>query len=347
MSGVGAARGRKRPRSRVERLAACFGGHIPGRVDWVQVVADANAHLVGPALYRALSDVEERVDPDALAYLGALDAANRCRNQRLHDDVAEIAAALNRDGIVPILIKGAGLLASAPEPAALPRMITDIDLVSDDPTAVAETLRGLGYGCVPDTVGKHSIGSFWRPGAAGAIDVHWTLPDAIARLVTADELYRHVRPVPVGSARVAIPDPSLSLLVTVAHEMLHDGGMLRGKVAVRYLLDLSDLFASGAEIDWDWIGRKRSDRPFALALDLQLRMVQRLLGVGPGPIASGPMFAAIDAHRMIRLRSPLIEGIERGLNRSVLPLVLGAASLVQGGRVNQTGSRPIFPARSG
>lgn len=317
---------RARPRfaaSPLERLAACFRGDVPEGLDWVEIIGTANAHLVAPSLYRSLlaSGNAARVDTDALAYLRDLDEANRHRNRRLGRQIVEIASALNACGVEPLLIKGAAEIVLAAEPAQVGRMLCDIDLMAADHEVprVIDTLSRLGYVRLENSACRHSPGSFWRPGVAGAIDVHDRLPGRAERVRYQEVRRERATRLAYQGANLLVPDPTMRLFVNVVHEMLHDEGLLRGTVKFRYLVDLAGLLRHAASaIDWRWITSQRSDPAFSLALELQLAMAMRLLGA-PSMQDSRPtvLATALDRRRILKMRYARVSRIEWAMLRRV------------------------------
>jgi hypothetical protein len=151
---------RGRVRSRVFRLGACLRGDFDAATDWLDIVAIANDYLVGPDLYRSLirSGRAHLVDPEALEYLGQLDAANGERNRSLCREAAEVVAALEAKGVRPMLLKGVALLAKTRDPGDVARMVGDIDLLVDpeEVETAVEALESLGYALAEGTTRGHS-----------------------------------------------------------------------------------------------------------------------------------------------------------------------------------------------
>jgi hypothetical protein len=273
-----------RLRSRLFRLGACLSGDFDSGTDWLDIVAIANHYLVGPDLHRSLlrSGRAQLVDPEALDYLEQLDTANGERNRSLCREAAEVAAALQAEGVQPLLLKGAALLVKTRDPGDVARMIGDIDILvapEEVGTAVA-ALGELGYALAAGTARGHSPGNYWKPNRAGVIDLHASLPHRMAHMVSSDELLARSLSTVRHGIPLRVPDPSLQLLMAIAHEMIHDQAVYSGATELRYLLEIRDLVArSGSRIDWDWIAAKQREHgPFRLAVELQNRMSNAVLG---------------------------------------------------------------------
>ena len=302
-------------RSPLARLGACLRGEFGPRTDWVDVVAIANDYLVGPSLYRELCRSERRdpVDPEAMAYLGRLHAANLERNAALRRQIVEVAEAMTAEGLEPLLIKGAALLALPGDPAAETRMIGDIDLVAGPERAEMDgVLRRLGYAVVDGTARGHSAGTYWRGYSAGGIDLHARLPVRMAPVIFEADLAARTERVRLGDAVVRVPDATLHVALNIAHEMLHDQGLYTGLTEVRYVLELRDVVCrSQRPIDWDWLARKCENPAFALALELQARMARELLGFDPFPgVARSRRGDLLHRRRLLKARLDAIGRLE-------------------------------------
>lgn len=297
--------------SRLERLAACLRGDVAPDTDWLEVIATANQHLVGPQLYRNLcaSEAGRTVDPEVLEYLSDMDAANRERNRRLYGQLAEITTAMSAAGLAPIALKGAAVLArsgGAPETTA--RMLSDLDiLVGEEDGAKADhILRGIGYDLFGGSAFGHSSGSYFRADVVGAVDVHVRLPGRFRKVVSAQDLRDRTRSVVLGDGSIRVPDASLHFVVNIAHDMMHHQGILKGFTDMRYLLELVHLCEDPDNpLDWPWIEAKCADRRFSLALELQ-SMMARYVGA---PAFSGVKTTALG--RMLHGRRLLKARYER------------------------------------
>ncbi|WP_068116222.1 nucleotidyltransferase family protein [Tropicimonas marinistellae] len=283
------ARGSHLPRtSPFGQVAACIRGDVNDETDWMQCIATANEHLITPRLYLSLcrDSVAGSVEPEALAYLEEIFHLNGERNSRFAAQLEELTVAMNRAGIVPLAIKGAAVLAEAEAVENVARMLADLDIVIDrgEVEVADRVLRGLGYDVFADSADCHSTGSYYRVQDVGAVDLHFRLGDRMAEVISPRELEERTREVPFGAARIRVPDLTLQLVMNVAHDMLHDEGMSKGDINLRYLLELADLARAGANrFDQVWIARKCRHWKFELALELQSRLLLEMLGDVPVP----------------------------------------------------------------
>lgn len=293
---------------RLFRLASCLRGEVDPDVDWFEVIATANQHLLGPQLYRSLRDSEDRqkVDPEVMEYLADMDWANRERNRRLYEQLTEVAAGLSAAGLVPIALKGAAILVRSGKPNDSPRMLRDLDILveGEDGAKADEVLRGIGYELFGGT-SAHSSGSYYRADVVGAVDLHVRLPGRFLRDgVSAQSLWEdRTQSVMLRDGSIRIPDSSLHFVINIAHDMLHDRGLFTGFLDLRCLLELVALCRDPANpLDWSWIQEKRTDNRFRLALELQSRMAEHLGEAAFPGVPTTALGRLLHARRLFKAR---------------------------------------------
>ena len=323
---VSGVSGSSQGRSPLERLAARIRGEFDDRTDWLETIATANEHLVGPYLNRALRrrDRAGWEDADAMNYLALLDAANVERNRQIAEQLQEVATAMNAAGIHPLVIKGAAILARLDDPASTARMISDLDIVCDNvaPSAMDRSLRELGYSVVEGTTRGHSAGSYWREGTVSAVDLHSALPTQIARIIPDRDLEERTQAVKFRQTNIRVPDPSLHLAINLGHEMLHDQGNFSGLLELRYLLEIVEFTeCNRSALDWSWLAEKCGNWRFALAVELQSRMAIRLFGKNPFPGCRRSALGAVLHHRrLLKARLHMLEHLKSVAMNRVLQL---------------------------
>lgn len=298
-------------------------GNFDAETDWVEMISIANDFLVGPHLYRCLQDSGRagEVDPEALAYLGHLDAANVERNHTLRGEAVELARRLSRSRIHPLFLKGAAMLLQCRDVADTARMMGDIDLLirPDEVPVVVEILGDLGYEQIDRSARGHSPGNYWKPGNAGVFDLHASLPFRLTALLSEEDVRQHSRWISVQGVDLCVPDASLHLVMNICHEMIHDQALYSGVTELRYLLDLKEMVGRGGDIDWDWIRKAMDGLEFRLSLELQDRMAQDLLGhrLFPG-ISYSRIGGCIHFRRILKTYFELAGRIEWSFVRRVL-----------------------------
>ena len=267
----------------VRRLGDAFEGKLPDEQHWLDLIAIANRGWLAPALYRALerSGALRDVPADPRDYLALLHDSNLKRNQRLKSQLLEAIAALNGNGVQPVLLKGAVHLLSRPDEDLGERMISDLDISIDlDELARARAaLLPLGYRNAPS---ERELG---RPDDVGLLELHMRASGRSARYLTSD-LKSSSRRVDQGEAVAWIPSSEDRALHLIVHDMIKEGDLWRLRLDLRHLKDLAVLARSPEGVRWDRLRSMLPDRTGRLALDLQLLMLRDVFGV---PIGSGDL----------------------------------------------------------
>ena len=301
-------------RSSFDDLAACLRGEWPAGADWTDVAREANRYLVAPALYAALrrSGGLAAVPADLADYLRLLYDLNCERNARLVEQALEAVAALNAAGMEPLLLKGAGVVLTAPPDRRGERMMSDLDLVvaaGRVPDAMSQ-LSALGYRVLSTDVGSHAHASLFRPEDPGAIDLHQRPPGPSGFY---DEDGRPAEePIALGGVRARLPSPTERAIHLIVHDMMHDGLLRRGRLELRHLLDLRDLVAQG--VDWKAIGQRLSTRPGAWALQLSVLNLRELLHVEIPDAGHVDRFTRVLYRRqMLKIRRPWFRRLDEAL----------------------------------
>lgn len=258
-----------------------------GAADW-SALADLaiDLHRVGPRLWRALeSAAREAVPADVAARLSA-----EARRAALHAlaakaETARAAAALNRAGVEPTLLKGWALEADLF--GEIGRRVTrDLDLLvraEELPAAVA-TLRDAGYACA--LTGKFGSSQylasfmrfshhvvFVRPQSRIMIELH-ARPFRNEHLLPADTLESEPRILKTvdGAAQYRVPTPRWNFVYLALHGFRH-----RWERA-KWLVDLPPLLHRLSPADWRWVETQAERLAVAPALGIALVLARDFLG---------------------------------------------------------------------
>ena len=257
-------------------------------VDWDAVLARAETHGVEPLLYhqwrsagrleafpagsvQALQCIYYRVVARNTLYLQALEA---------------ILSSLATWGITPILLKGAGLVATVYDSPAL-RPMGDLDLLvlpGEFRTAL-QCLGKLGYQpthqeqfpgayeAVTHHVGLRREASF---GSLVELHHHWlSLPGSLSRYVSMEEVRQRAIAVQVGQARAWVLAPADQVLHLSGHIAIHS------PVTQRFIwyYDLDRVIRRYEQsLDWALILKRAVDYRMVLPLQRVLPAVASMLG---------------------------------------------------------------------
>jgi hypothetical protein len=246
-----------------------LGGEAPPRIDapaWNDAIALANEHFLCPAVYASLSaaDALGTVPDEVRDYLHHLYRANRRRNRIVRRQAIEIVRELNREGIVPLLLKGILTLVSEPTTDPAARMMVDIDIAVPRSAELAAVrvlhrLRYIVRNRYPE--GHHAYAEFGRDGSPAAVDLHFELIDQSYVLPAAEVWRRARRSVAVDGATFFTPWPTHRILHNVLHAQVHHrGAFYSASLDLRQLHEFALLSkAYGASVHWGYV-RDRLDR---------------------------------------------------------------------------------------
>ena len=278
----------------LEELIAGLRGRPVSTADWQSVIALANRSLLTPALFSALAHSGEidRLPYDVREYLEFIHDRNCERNVRLRAQLAEAVAALNRRGIVPLLLKGAVPLFLSPASRIPARMTSDLDLSVEaaDEAGAQECLGELDY--IP-LAGARGMA---RPQDVGVLELRRSQGSGFgpATLVERDRL------------RAKIPSPQSRALHWIVHDLLKEGDYWRGRIDLRHLHDLAQM-AESDDVDWTSLRAAMPDQRSRNALDAQLLALHDLFGVRiPSEHTQRPMVRFQHWRRMFTARHPVI-----------------------------------------
>jgi hypothetical protein len=288
-------------------LAACLQGRPPSGVDWMQVIWEANQHLVTPALHIALENCpDSEIPSDVREYTSFIYHKNHERNLGLRSQAIEAVEAFSRCGIETVPLKGAGILLTASDERLGIRIMTDLDLMvpEDQVPAAMDCLLNLGYEVLHCECGSHADAVLGRAGNFGPIDLHHRPPGPTS-LHSLNELSAESTMLSVGNAHVRLPSPTLRAFHLIVHDLLHDNQFRSGDINLRHLLDLEQLARAPGGVDWIRLASKMTGRRERLALRTQLVMLHRLLGVDlPAKLLIHPASWFQHWRRMLRVRKP-------------------------------------------
>jgi hypothetical protein len=276
--------------------------------DWPAVLQLANEELVTPALCSRLRRLRrfDALPAEIADYLGLLHRLNGERNDALRRQAVELAAALNRFDIRPILLKGAAALFADAygDPAA--RMIGDIDILIPRlrQRASLAVLADLGYRLVdryPE--GHNAYGEFARDGDAGALDLHVEPIDA-PYILAADEVVARALPCTETGAAFLVPSPTDRMLHNILHAQIHHrADYYRGAISLRQLHDGATLASSLASaIDWDLIERRCAEHRLDAALHSYLLAAADLFALAWPLVARPALRARVHYRRCLAQR---------------------------------------------
>ncbi|MBD9373700.1 nucleotidyltransferase family protein [Rhizobium sp. ARZ01] len=277
----------------LDALVAGLRGHLVSNADWQAVIALANHTLLTPALFSSLEQTGQiqRVPSDVRKYLQFIHDCNRERNMRLRAQLKEAVTALNKRGIVPVLLKGAVPLFLSRPVLPSSRMTSDLDIgvAAREEASAQACLEELGYLQVPNERGMA------RPQDAGLLELRPYRPHSFERpkLVLQNDL------------RVKVPSAQSRALHWILHDLVKEGDYLRGRIDLRHLHDLAQLAESDG-IDWTALRASVPDRGVRNAIDTQLLAMHSFFGTSiPVECMQRPIIRLQHWRRVITSRHPV------------------------------------------
>jgi hypothetical protein len=249
----------------------------------MSLIGLANQTMTTPALIEVVRRFPERVPHDASRYINEIFERNLIRNDRLLAQLMEAVAALNRSRIIPVLLKGSALLATAQRDQMATRLISDLDICVS--TAEFETslecLLKIGYRVyfrTPEGAVKCYV-DLERPEDAGMIDLHQGPPghDFFYRSTGDMKQYCELRAFEQGEAY--IPSATYHALLLIIHDQFQDSDYWVGDIDMRHLLDMRHLANTPAGIDWHALASFVRGKLAKNAMETQLVSLFSLLDV--------------------------------------------------------------------
>ncbi len=212
---------------------------------WEQFVQMGSSHLVLPALYVKLkgADLLPHLPLELLAHLEQIHSMNLLRNKKFLQQVHWLVALLKKEGIKPVLLKGAGALLDELYEDPAERVISDIDcLVSEEHFyRTVEVIKAEGYQNPPFHPASlpmmHHYPSLFKANETARIEIHrYPVGRRQLKYLDMDALNSQL-------FQSDNPHPSLILngqdqiLINVLHSQLKDKGQYYANIPLRSIYE--------------------------------------------------------------------------------------------------------------
>jgi hypothetical protein len=119
------------------------------RVDWKSVIKISSSHLIMPAIYIKLKEMEllKYLEKDLVFFLEDITNLNRDRNLKIINQAKQINSILLKKNIIPVFIKGTAYLLNNLYSDIAERMVGDIDFIvkKDDYEKTITILKESNY----------------------------------------------------------------------------------------------------------------------------------------------------------------------------------------------------------
>ena len=308
-------------------LCACLGCDIAGAREllqhplwsWEQLFEEANREMVLPVLSTAMPglELEAFTPPDVLDFLSAIESLNLERNQAILSELKLAVRLLNEIGIEPVLLKGAGYIATGVYQNPAARYLLDLDLLVPEEQLqhAAETLMQNGFlRDETDQFGRfrHHHPQLRRPGSI-AIELHHRLGmGPCASLLPAAEVIDRSVPHDLNPLRVRVPCPEHLATHLILHSQLQHSYNERIWPPLRGMYDLVLLqLRFAGSIDWVHIANRfRRGRRYGV-FALHLLDVRDALGLElPIPIRLSALTTLRRHRRQLLRRVPALRYLD-------------------------------------
>jgi hypothetical protein len=260
---------------------------LEGKVNWKELLYQANLHLCTPLWYIQLNrdGLLELLPDDLQKYLDCIYAENAERNIRLCSGLIELLNAFSDKGIDALLLKGAATIFDDLYGDMGSRMMRDLDILvkPEQVDAASAVLQKLGYlqHKVPgaDYDHHHHLPGFYKQSTGVLIEIHFRVSSGhVGHIIPADIAWDAAVRVGLGGATAFALEPSWRQLHNAANALFSERAFILGRVS---LLQLSEFVALterySDQIDWSYyfdIARKyRSETEFKTYLELAKRLM--------------------------------------------------------------------------
>jgi len=273
------------------------------RMRWESVVEIASESWMTLALYRALDENgwSELLPAELLEYFVSIHDSNAARNRGILEHTAELAGLLNQIGVEPLLLKGAGHLASGLYPDPAMRFMSDIDILVPDDRALEcwHLLLSAGYRTSSanaqvsvERMPNQEWPALWREGRTGELEIHhrceWD------HMLSTRSLYTETEPLTLGGGTARILSPTSRVIFTIAHAYVHHRTEFLPVVPLRDLYDATLLLGQlGERIDWQQVVDVFDRAGQSSALRIGCTMWRRLLAPNLAAPVTRPAWAWI------------------------------------------------------
>lgn len=291
-------------RNALAQLLKALGGALPSSDrQWEAVIATANDTLTTSTLAERLLERHTAADlpPEVRQFLETIRDRARRRGEMMDRQLEEALVALNKAGLVPVLIKGSALRANPTRDEG--RLLSDLDLVLSprDKVGAIEALDQAGYTCREAWAVDSKPVVLARESDAGMIDLQFGFGGAGIQY-DFPTLASASREQAFGSGRALVPDATTQAALFIIHDQIKDQDYWRGLIELRHLLDIA-LLAGG--IDWQRLAERFTTPHARAALQTQLVALSRLLSVPiPAHLTGGGWPALQHRRRMLQLEMP-------------------------------------------
>lgn len=264
-------------------LRVCLQDEEPARAAWRRWRSNVDFERVDSGSFRLLGLVyrrvsEWRIDDPVLPRLKGIYRNIWVRNQILLAGKPALLKAMNQEGIVTMLLKGAALIPTAYRDTGV-RPMDDLDvLVPHDRAKLAMDLL-LARGWTSEFRNHQALidslhACHFRHPKEGNLDLHWHLMHADCRSGADDDFWKGCVPLRWEGMNVSVLQPADQLLHTCEH-----GPRFNSVPPLRWLADAWKIIrAAGESLDWDRLCSQAARRQLTLPVRLTIDWLEENVG---------------------------------------------------------------------
>jgi hypothetical protein len=209
------------------------------------------------------------------------------RQADLREQLSAVLSALNAQGIVPLLLKGAVHLTASEGQWHEARAMRDLDILvrAGDAEQASQVLSSLGYRPDPDPppLDRH-LPEFWAPGRAGTIEIHTEALSFNAReALTTPEVWAHAQAGSFAGTKFMVLPAEWHLLHGLLHHELADRGHARRSLALKGLWEFTKIAGTVSPQGWHDIIEHAEARGILEVLASWTIQANRLFGLSAPP----------------------------------------------------------------
>src|SRR5262245_38688804 len=209
------------------------------------------------------------------------------RQADLRQQLEAVLRALNKEAIVPVLLKGALHLALKQSEWHQARGMRDLDILVPEPEAdeANRILISLGYHADhdPPPLDRH-LPELWRMGRAGTVEIHTEALSFPARYaLTTAEVFARAEPGNFAGVKFRALPSEWHLLHGLAHHQLADRGHARRMLAIKGLWEFSRVGGELSPQNWNVIIAHAESRGIVDVLSSWSIQASRLFGLEVPP----------------------------------------------------------------
>lgn len=250
-------------------------------IDWLVVVGLCSGILLLPALAMSLQQkaLTRLLPGDLQDHLKMISGINTERNRLIARQAAASFAALNDQGIRPVLMKGALSLFEVGSDPGL-AMMADVDILvaEEEFPAACRALRSLGYVTLRDPAPHDHAMTFHQAGKLVTIDLHRRVGPQVRLLDPADACRLAVE-LPNGNLELAALCPTHRVLLLLLSYCVFKPEYHAYEIPLRGLHDFAVICRhSGHSIDWVTIAEVVHHHSLEKPAHAWFNMAHRLLG---------------------------------------------------------------------